>query len=417
MPTFRRLFALFIASLPCASLPASNVLASDILYEEEFVFDPAVESHGHVHASAIVQCPSGDLRVVWYENGPPLPSSRYYNERKDKSADVRIGGSRKLKGADAWEAPVVLSDTFGVSDNNPTMIIDASDRLWLIHPTMLGAPAWTWGSSVLRYRVSTDYQESAIPRWEQSNILVPHPLGFEAVVDRLAERLETEGPPPGLTRDRSRQYIEHMRQCLADPMKLRLGWMPRAHPLVRSDGTLVVPLSNENFSIAMMAMTSDGGRTWTYSDPVPDAGITQPSLVEFPDGRIQAYFRNSDPRHRIQRSTSTDGGMTWSPLELTDRLHPGSGIEALLLENGHLALVYNNKEQSPRDKLAVSISDDGGQTWKWTRQLEDTPGGRFDYPSMIQATDGTVHVTYSYQLKTIKHARFNEAWVHQGHGS
>jgi predicted neuraminidase len=239
-------------------------------------------------------------------------------------------------------------------------------------------------------------------------------LGFEAVVDRLSERLERDGPSAGLSLERSRQYISRLREMAADPVKLRLGWMPRTHPLVRSDGTLILPLSNENFDIAMMAMTSDGGETWTYSSPVPDAGVIQPSLVEFPDGRIQAYFRNGHPRRRIQRGTSTDGGLTWSPLELTDRPHPGGGIEAVLLDNGHLALVYNNKEQKPRDKLAVSISDDGGQTWKWTRQLEDTPGGRFDYPSMIQAADSTLHVTYSHHLKTIKHVRFNEAWVREG---
>ena len=32
----------------------------------------------------------------------------------------------------------------------------------------------------------------------------------------------------------------------------------------------------------------------------------------------------------------------------------------------------------------------------------------------IQAEDGTLHATYSYNLKTIKHVRFNEAWVQQG---
>ena len=36
---------------------------------------------------------------------------------------------------------------------------------------------------------------------------------------------------------------------------------------------------------------------------------------------------------------------------------------------------------------------------------------------MIQARDGFVHVTYSYftpQGKSIKHARFDEAWVRAG---
>jgi predicted neuraminidase len=190
--------------------------------------------------------------------------------------------------------------------------------------------------------------------------------------------------------------------------------MPRAHPLIRSDGVLVLPLSNENFNVAVMAMTTDGGNSWTYTDPVPEAGVTQPTLVEHADKSITAYFRNSGPEHRIKRSDSTNGGRTWSPLEVTPLLHPGGGIEVLRLASGKLLMIYNDKEEKPRDQLAVSLSADGGKTWPWTRHLEDTPGGRFDYPSIIQARDGTLHATYSYYLKTIKHAHFNEAWIQAG---
>jgi len=45
--------------------------------------------------------------------------------------------------------------------------------------------------------------------------------------------------------------------------------------------------------------------------------------------------------------------------------------------------------------------------------LEQVPGGRFDYPSLIQAKDGTLHATYSFNLKTIMHAHFNEEWIQQ----
>jgi len=186
--------------------------------------------------------------------------------------------------------------------------------------------------------------------------------------------------------------------------------------LILKNGTLILPLSNENFDIPMMALTSDGGQTWKYSKPVPGVWMIQPSLVELPDGSIHAYFRNGDSRHRVKRSISTDGGMTWSFPELTDLLHPGGGVEVLLLKSGNLAIVYNNKDKKPRDKLAISISEDLGKTWKWTRQLEDTRGGRFDYPSIVQAQDGTIHVSYSWELRTIKHAQFNEAWVKAGDG-
>jgi hypothetical protein len=48
--------------------------------------------------------------------------------------------------------------------------------------------------------------------------------------------------------------------------------------------------------------------------------------------------------------------------------------------------------------------------------LEHATGQRFDYPSIVQAGDGSLHATYSYNLKTIKHVTFNESWVKAGAG-
>ena len=138
------------------------------------------------------------------------------------------------------------------------------------------------------------------------------------------------------------------------------------------------------------------------------------AVVEFPDGKLAAFFRDGAGTRKIQRSESRDGGLTWSEVASTDLPNPGAGIEAVLLRNGHLAMIYNPLIKSPRDKLAISISEDAGKTWKWTRLIEDQPGGRFDYPSLIQAADGTLHATYSFNLKTIKHVQFNESWVHVG---
>jgi predicted neuraminidase len=372
--------------------------AQEPYYEAEYIFDPGAEDHGHVHASCIVECPNGDLLAVWYENGEPLPAP-YYQGDRDKSDDVRIGGARKPAGADTWNTPFVMADTFGCSDNNPCMVIDAEHRLWLVYPTLIGVPQNTWGSALVRFKVSSDYGNAGPPPWDREGILVPKVTGFAEVI---------AGP------DASPERLARAETRLKDPLTLRLGWMPRAHPLVRSDGTVIIPLSNENFGIAAMAMTNDAGVSWTMSSPVPNRRITQPTLVEYPDGAITAFFRNSWPGHRIRRSDSKDGGMTWSPLEVTDLLHPGAGIEAIVLRNGHLVMIYNDKEESPRDRLAVSISTDRGKTWQWTRHLENTPGGRFDYPSIVESPDGTMHASYSYNLETIKHVHFNEAWVHAG---
>jgi len=362
-----------------------------VVFESSFIFDPEKESHGHVHASCVVECPNGDLRAVWYENGRELPPP-YFSKERDKSDDVRIGGSRKPNGGAAWEPAFVAADTFGVSDNNPCMVIDGDAKLWLFHAVLLGVPEKAWGSALIRYHISTTYNQPGPPKWDTENLLIVHPAGQEKAVEAGMQ--------------------ERGKRGVKDPYRTRLGWMPRAHPIMRSDGALLIPLANENSGVAAMAITKDSGATWTIGEAVPTRGLEQPTVVEFPDKSMVAFFRNGRPAHRILRSDSQDGGMTWSPVTTTDLPHPGAGIEAILLRDGRMLMIYNDSEKE-RDRLAVSISEDRGKSWTHTRHLENSPGQRFDYPSILQGKEGTFHATYSYNTKTIKHVHFNEDWLLQ----
>ncbi len=393
----------FLGFLCLFSFPAI-IIANEL--DSQLIFDPEQTDHGHVHASCVIEYPNGDLLAVWYENGPTL-DDYYYTLDDDKSDNVRIGAARMRKGSSRWTEPFVISDTFGVSDNNPCLAMDRQNRLWLFHTAMLGAPIETWGSGLLCYKISSDYIEPEHPRWDREGVLVVHPKGLDETVARIADVLRRDADYNNPNERIAKELLER----LNDPFARRLGWMPRAHPLILNDGTLLLPLANENFNVPGMAFTNDGGKTWTFSNVVPSLGVIQPTVVQFPSGKLTAFFRDSTNDNRIKRSESFDNGMTWTPVRNTDLPNPGSGIEALLLESGLLAMVYNDKEGSPRDRLAISLSEDEGQTWKWTRHIEDTPGGRFDYPSIIQTQDGTIHITYSYNLKTIKHVCFEEQWI------
>ncbi|MEP6917795.1 MAG: exo-alpha-sialidase [Acidobacteriota bacterium] len=374
--------------------------------------------HWHNHASMVVELPGGELLACWFHGS---------GERT--ADDVAVLGARLPKGAGHWSAPFVMADTPGYPDTNATMFVDPRKRVWLMWPTIL---ANEWHTALMKYKISSDYRGSGAPKWEVSEVLHVTPgEEFPRTVNAEVDRMLGPGQP---TDPQRIAYGEKLKKDAADKLTRRLGWMTRAHPYVLDGTRLIVPLYSDGFSFSLMAITDDWGATWKTSTPLVGAGNIQPSLARKKDGTLVAYMRdNGPPPKRLMVSRSRDRGETWSQVEDSDRPNPGSGAEVLVLKNGNWALAYNDLDNG-RYSLAVSLSDDEGQSWRWTRHLErdaDTTGdprmrGEYHYPSIIQAADGTLHATYSFfappasvtpdalqrlPRKTIKHAHFNEAWI------
>ena len=345
--------------------------------------------------------------MAWYENGSPDGPGPFEGQDMDKRQDVRISGARRAPGSAQWSRPFTLADTVDLPDNNPALGIDAAGRLWLVHATLLGVPEKAWGSALTRALISSDYERDGTPRWDASHTIVPKPPRFTSDVARAAEAVRVG---PGRTTDVAAR-ANRLLAAIADPYARHLGWMPRNHPLVLPDGTVLVPLANENVNMAAMALAHDGGATWTFSSLVPTAGVIQPSVIRLGDGTLQAYFRDARGTGRIGRSTSADQGRTWSAAAATDLPNPSGGIEAIVLRSGAIAVVHNDHSGQERDRLSIALSNDGGRTWPTRKVIVHVPGGRFDYPSIIQARDGRIHVTFSDNLKTVRHVSFTEGWI------
>jgi predicted neuraminidase len=370
-------------------------------HESEFIFPL---EHWHNHSSSIVELPNGDLLVCWFHGS---------GERT--ADDVLIQAARRSRSSKSWSAPFTLADTPGFPDTNPVLFLDSKQRLWFFWPAIL---ANTWESALMKYKVSSDYLNPGLPKWSDSGNILLVPKNIE---QRTKEVFAKE-----FGTDARGRHAERMIERSKDKLSSRLGWFSRTHPLELPSGRILLPMYSDGFSFSLIGISDDGGNTWTASEPIVGYGNIQPSLVRRRDGTLVAYMRDNGPApKRIHTSVSRDNGMTWTPAVDTDFPNPGASVEAISLRDGSWLIVYNDLE-SGRHSLAVSLSEDEGRTWKWTRHLEldrQRKSASFHYPSVMQARDGSIHVTYSYFLnhlpadaprKAIKYARFNAAWVKEG---
>jgi predicted neuraminidase len=372
----------------------------------------------HNHGSCVVETPDGGLLAVWYRGS---------GERR--ADDVAILGARLPRGAREWSRPFPMADTPGFPDCNPCVVVDPKGRLRMYWPLII---ANEWHTALLMEK-TFDRLTREPPRTltERPVMLKPGPEFtrlVHAAVDADLARLGTTLPPA--LQEAGRAYLELRRKNSADRYFNRMGWMPRAHPLVLDGTRLIVPLYSDGFDFSLMAITDDWGETWRVSTPLVGAGPVQPALARRRDGTLVAFMRdNGPPPQRVPVSESRDRGETWSPVRDSDQLNPGAGVDVVVLRSGRWALVNNDTERG-RHRLSVSLSEDEGRTWPHRRPLElDTRAegpATASYPSIIQARDGTIHVTYTYTApaaevrrdpqgrplrEAIKHAAFSEDWL------
>ena len=88
-------------------------------------------------------------------------------------------------------------------------------------------------------------------------------------------------------------------------------------------------------------------------------------------------------------------------MEATNLVNNNSGIDAVTLDSGYQLLVCNPITKG-RNKLSLFGSTDG-ITWEELVKLEDEEEGEFSYPAIIQAKDGKVFITYTYNRVKIKY--------------
>ena len=183
-------------------------------------------------------------------------------------------------------------------------------------------------------------------------------------------------------------------------------------PVLLGNGNLICPSSTEgdNGWRLHFEITPDFGKTWKMVGPVGDGQILsaiQPSVLIHPKGVLQVIARSKN--RALLESWSYDNGESWTPLAKSNLPNNNSGTDAVTLKNGTHLLTYNhvlppgNEAKGPRTPLNVSVSEDG-KNWSAAVVLEDSPISQYSYPSVIQTSDGLVHVVYTWRRQKIKNA-------------
>ena len=317
----------------------------------EFIFETA--PFRECLASTILDLPNGELLAAWFGG------------LQEGDNSVKIWLSRKPSGG-RWSAPQAMTSFSDVPCWNPVLFRDADNRVWLFFKVGPDEMSWVGAS-----RTSDDEGKTwSPPQYLPAGLLGP--IKNKPILLRDGTILCGTSREAGMRRDESQ----------VEPYWSWSAWVERSR---------------------------DRGRSWTIYGPIvypgKPYGLIQPTLWVTDSGEVKMLLRATRKIGFICESTSADGGKTWSPATPTSLPNPDSGIDAVKMRDGRVALVYNHS-RSARSPLNLVLSQDDGKTWEEPRVIEDGPG-EFSYPAIIQSADGKLHITYTWKRKRIKHVVLN----------
>ena len=263
--------------------------------------------------------------------------------------------------------------------------------------------------------------------------------------------------------------LVRMRKIGSAPRDVPLprGTFIRAPIIVRTDGAWLMPLfrcvprPGERWTgaddSAAVAISDDAGETWREVNVPGSQGCVHMTVVQTKSGTYVAFFRRRQADF-VYQSASSDGGESWSKPLPTDVPNNNSSLSAIRLADDRIALACNptnaaahpdarraslyddlddgdNRKNArggcnpiwgvPRGPLSLCLSENGGRSFAKRIVIEDGPGTclsnnsidgsnlEMSYPTLLQQTDGTLDLAYTYHRRAIKHVRLTPKWMEE----
>jgi hypothetical protein len=179
----------------------------------------------------------------------------------------------------------------------------------------------------------------------------------------------------------------------SEPRYISPGFL-RCQPTLLSDGRILLFAYDWTSEYYMYSESCDNGVTWQRKQggkkvPTPfDEGMAYEKL----DGEIRLFARCD--AGAIAESTSSDGGKTWSDGKVTDLTAPSSRLFVKRLPSGNILLVKNNSLPPERKNMTAYLSDDDGNSWKWSLLLDDDI--HVSYPDAAISPEGVIYLLHDH---------------------
>ncbi len=333
-------------------------------------------SYQFVQAPSLLELPGGDLLCAWSAGA------------NEGSAGESIVCARLIKGEAHWKKHVKVSRDSKRSEQNPSLFLGPDNAVWMVYTAQsegVSGKANMNHTSMIRYQKSFDGGRT----WEEAKGLFPE----------------------------SGSMCSQPIKILKNGRLIFSNWISK---------DLKTGLTGDP---TVFRISDDEGAAWKTVFVPESKGRIQANVVELEQGHLIAFMRSRFADF-IYRSESFDWGSSWSSPLKTILPNNNSGISAVRLNSGRIAIAYNPTSGEPAASggdgfsgnccpVSVALSEDEGITWPYVRHMEPGEGfagernqdsnSRYENPFLLQGEDEALHLVFAYKDRTgIKYMRFTE---------
>ncbi len=345
------------------------------LLEQTDVFTSGRDGYTAYRIPAIEVAPDGSLLAFAEARKYGLGDPGYAKQ------EIDLVLKRSTDAGRTWSEMKVIEHAGALwSAANPSTVVDRdTKRLWLCY--LRGKP----GRNTYTARAGTDDVGTFLRSSDDNGLTWSEPVDLTAVA--------RDGQDP----------------------KWRTSVVGPGGGIQARDGRLAFPVWRFEPWGVFALVSDDHGRTWRRGSFVPGVSGDECQLVELTDGRWLLDIRQQRGTNRW-RSTSGDGGKTWSPA------YPGETVTRVACAIERLSrkadgddrdsLLWTGPKGPDRSNLVARVSLNEGKTFSGERQIYSGPSAYSDLAILKDKSIGVLWergTNKGYQFITF--TRFNRDWL------